>query len=150
MSPSIVTIKIRRASSIVESSFRFYEDHAVPGFAGAERYEFERLVFTISKKISGWPWRSRIDNSASCTDNASSGCFASNKPFPTCVIAKLLSPSPSGRPMCLDGDVKAVKRENVVPVPSAGVGSAPSSAAMAWLTPGFLSYASLAGSVLAY
>ena len=37
MSPSIVTIKIRRASSIVESSFRFYEDHAVPGFAGAER-----------------------------------------------------------------------------------------------------------------
>ena len=52
--------------------------------------------------------------------------------------------------VCLDGDVKAVKRENVVPVPSAGVGSAPSSAAMAWLTPGFLSYASLAGSVLAY
>ena len=41
--------------------------------------------------------------------------------------------------VCLDGDVKAVKRENVVPVPSAGVGSAPSSAAMAWLTPGFLS-----------
>ena len=40
----------------------------------------------------------------------------------------------------LDGDVKAVKRENVVPVPSAGVGSAPSSAAMAWLTPGFLSF----------
>ena len=39
----------------------------------------------------------------------------------------------------VDGDVKAVKRENVVPVPSAGVGSAPSSAAMAWLTPGFLS-----------
>ena len=27
----------------------------------------------------------------------------------------------------------------LVPVPSAGVGSAPSSAAMAWLTPGFLS-----------
>ena len=39
----------------------------------------------------------------------------------------------------LDGAVRAVKRENVVPVPSAGVGSAPSSAAMAWLTPGFLS-----------
>ena len=40
----------------------------------------------------------------------------------------------------IDGAVKAVKRENVVPVPSAGVGSAPSSAAMAWLTPGFLSF----------
>ena len=39
----------------------------------------------------------------------------------------------------LDRAVLAVKRENVVPVPSAGVGSAPSSAAMAWLTPGFLS-----------
>ena len=39
----------------------------------------------------------------------------------------------------LDRAVIAVKRENVVPVPSAGVGSAPSSAAMAWLTPGFLS-----------
>ena len=37
------------------------------------------------------------------------------------------------------GRIVAVKRENVVPVPSAGVGSAPSSAAMAWLTPGFLS-----------
>ena len=48
--------------------------------------------------------------------------------------------------VCLDGDVKAVKRENVVPVPSAGVGSAPSSAAMAWLTPGFLSSVSLASS----
>jgi hypothetical protein len=37
------------------------------------------------------------------------------------------------------GRIVAVKRENAVPVPSAGVGSAPSSAAMAWLTPGFLS-----------
>ena len=45
----------------------------------------------------------------------------------------------------LDGDVKAVKRENVVPVPSAGVGRAPSSAAMAWLTPGFLSFVSPGG-----
>ena len=45
----------------------------------------------------------------------------------------------------LDGAVKAVKRENVVPVPSAGVGRAPSSAAMAWLTPGFLSFVSPGG-----
>ena len=38
----------------------------------------------------------------------------------------------------LDGAVRAVKRENVRAVPG-GVGAAPSTAAMAWLTPGFLS-----------
>ena len=38
----------------------------------------------------------------------------------------------------LDGAVKAVKRENMRAVPG-GVGAAPSTAAMAWLTPGFLS-----------
>ena len=38
----------------------------------------------------------------------------------------------------LDGNVRAVKRENVRAVPG-GVGAAPSTAAMAWLTPGFLS-----------
>ena len=41
----------------------------------------------------------------------------------------------------LDGAVKAVKRENVRAVPG-GVGAAPSTAAMAWLTPGFLSFVS--------
>ena len=38
----------------------------------------------------------------------------------------------------LDGAVRAGKRENVRAVPG-GVGAAPSTAAMAWLTPGFLS-----------
>ena len=38
----------------------------------------------------------------------------------------------------LDGAVRAVKRENVRAVPG-GVGAAPPTAAMAWLTPGFLS-----------
>ncbi len=42
----------------------------------------------------------------------------------------------------LDGAVRAVKRENVRAVPG-GVGAAPSTAAMAWLTPGFLDYSSL-------
>ena len=41
----------------------------------------------------------------------------------------------------LDGAVRAVKRENVRAVPG-GVGAAPSTAAMAWLTPGFLSIVS--------
>ena len=46
----------------------------------------------------------------------------------------------------LDGAVRAVKRENVRAVPG-GVGAAPSTAAMAWLTPGFLSIRLSVGSV---
>ena len=37
----------------------------------------------------------------------------------------------------IDGRVRAVKRKNLLPVSPAGVGGAPSSAAMGWLTPGF-------------
>lgn len=40
----------------------------------------------------------------------------------------------------LDERVVAVKRANLLPVSPAGVGSAPSSVAMGWLTPGFLSF----------